>query len=266
MAWKKYYIASMKYIRYGAICLYYLSFKRYYLSITSKMDKNDAFIKVGRPWARHTAKIFEFDIKVIGLERWRLAAKSQLILIANHRSFFDQFILAAVSPASFLMPCHEKYLKIPVLGGFLKFLGFFGVKKGKLSKEDTLKVKEHLSSGTSFAIYPEGTRGYGNKLLPFRGGAFQWAAQANAPILPLYIFNSEQVMSKRRSLFDLNPADIIVVVGNPVTIRNDFVALDMKKAETDYAVEYQYLYSTYESKPNQESRYRETNKLFEGQI
>lgn len=56
------------------------------------------------------------------------------------------------------------------------------------------QAAETIESQTaSMGIYPEGTRGKGPGLLPFKSGAFKIAEKAKCPIVVATIRNSEQI-------------------------------------------------------------------------
>jgi 1-acyl-sn-glycerol-3-phosphate acyltransferase len=54
-----------------------------------------------------------------------------------------------------------------------------------------------LDEGASLILFPEGTRGLGSKMQPFKAGIFHLAqARSNLELVPVWIDNSYRVMPK----------------------------------------------------------------------
>ena len=97
------------------------------------------------------------------------------------------------------------------------------------------------------AVYPEGTRNYGDGLLPFHSGVFKIAQKANVPVVICGIKGADQI----RRNFPLHRSDVF------------FEVLDVIPAEkakstrcndiSDYAREL--MLSYIEQRPEEENRY-----------
>jgi 1-acyl-sn-glycerol-3-phosphate acyltransferase len=62
-------------------------------------------------------------------------------------------------------------------------------------------------------IFPEGTRGKGQGMLPFKSGALKLATKAGAPIVPVAITGSYEVFEKERRV---RPGPVSVRFAPPV--------------------------------------------------
>ena len=71
-----------------------------------------------------------------------------------------------------------------------------------------------IRSGHSFLIFPEGTRGRTEELLPFKKGGFIMAIKAQAPIVPVAIQGGRAAMRRGSSI--VWPATISIRVGEPI--------------------------------------------------
>lgn len=108
------------------------------------------------------------------------------VIIANHQSNYDLFVLGAVVPKR-TVSIGKKSLKwVPFFGQLYWLAGNVLIDRGNAAKAkramltttDTLQHKD-----TSIWVFPEGTRNLGNGLLPFKKGAFQMAIAAGVPII-----------------------------------------------------------------------------------
>lgn len=141
---------------------------------------------------------------------------TQYIMVANHRSWFDQVAVTGLFPRQFHILANIKYFKMPTLGFALRTWQGIPVENEKLDPEKNDKVLEYIKRKDNIFFFIEGTRGKGKKLLPFKRGAFRLAAQTGVPILPMYIFGGEDCLHKSRSLLSVKSGELDIVVGGPV--------------------------------------------------
>ncbi|MEZ4513121.1 MAG: 1-acylglycerol-3-phosphate O-acyltransferase [Chloroflexota bacterium] len=107
-------------------------------------------------------------------------------LFANHVSFMDIIVLVTVTPLRFVAKIET--LKVPIIGQAAK--GIKCVFVDRSNKASRHAARDQIAAAEKFpaiAIYPEGTRGSGKELLPFRHGAFELAQHGQVPILPVAI-------------------------------------------------------------------------------
>jgi 1-acyl-sn-glycerol-3-phosphate acyltransferase len=113
----------------------------------------------------------------------------------------------------------QELRKLPILNIGFDLVGFIPVDRG--NREQTAKALEtavaRLNAGTSFLVFPEGTRSRTGELLPFRKGAFVMAMRAGAPVVPIAISGARDAMRKGSSI--VRPATIRLRVGAPIETR-----------------------------------------------
>ncbi|MFZ3154614.1 1-acylglycerol-3-phosphate O-acyltransferase [Pseudomonas sp.] len=132
------------------------------------------------------------------LLRWKLKTDVQpllehqrsCVIIANHQSNYDLYVLGRVVPKR-TVSIGKKSLKwVPFFGQLYWLAGNVLLDRGNavrakqamLTTTDTLKHKD-----TSIWVFAEGTRNLGKGLLPFKKGAFQMAIAAGVPIIPVCV-------------------------------------------------------------------------------
>ncbi|MDX5372758.1 MAG: 1-acylglycerol-3-phosphate O-acyltransferase [Pseudomonadaceae bacterium] len=115
---------------------------------------------------------------------------SPCVVIANHQSNYDLYVLGRVVPPR-TVSIGKKSLKwIPFFGQLYWLAGNVLIDRGNAqqAKRAMLQTTETLQQrDTSIWVFPEGTRSQGKGLLPFKKGAFQMAIAAGVPIIPVCV-------------------------------------------------------------------------------
>ena len=157
----------------------------------------DPLIAIGQWAMRVSGRVLGIKVEVTGLDRFD--PRTALIFMPNHISFLDGPLLEMLIPGAARVVLKKSILRIPVVGLGMRFVGFVpvdrkGIKGGKRSIAKAVKmVKEQ---GYSFLIFPEGTRSRDGKLQRFRRGGFFLALETGAPIVPVTIRGTFELMPK----------------------------------------------------------------------
>ncbi|MGG2396921.1 1-acylglycerol-3-phosphate O-acyltransferase [Pseudomonas sp. SH1-B] len=138
-----------------------------------------------------------------------LAHQRSCVIIANHQSNFDLYVLGRVVPKR-TVSIGKKSLKwVPFFGQLYWLAGnvlidrsnALAAKRAMLTTTETLRNRD-----TSIWVFPEGTRNLGRGLLPFKKGAFQMAINAGVPIIPVCVSNYAKSMRLNR----WNSGDVLI--------------------------------------------------------
>ena len=138
-------------------------------------------------------ELFRIKLHMSGFDK--LPAE-KFLLVGNHRSVFDPILTMDAFDQKIGFVAKKSLFEYPILKKLLheKFCLPLDRSSKRKGLETCLKAVEYIKSGTvSMAIYPEGTTGTDNKLLPFKKGAFSIAQKAKCPIVVAVIKNSENV-------------------------------------------------------------------------
>src|SRR5271154_2492873 len=126
-----------------------------------------------------------WHLSVEGRER---LPKGPAVLVANHQSLMD--IIAAMAlfhPFKFVSKV--SLFRVPLLGWMMTFIRHVPLERGR--PHSTLTMLETsrawLRRGMAVFFFPEGTYSDGQKLLPFRSGAFLLAIEEQLPLVPILI-------------------------------------------------------------------------------
>lgn len=123
-----------------------------------------------------------------------------VIVVANHTSLLDGFLLAAFWPRPLTFLSAAYLYKLPLVGTFLRAVGAIPVQKenGELSAiRVALRV---LQQGGTLALFPEGRVSPPGKLGAFQAGWAYLAAKSGAPVLPVIITGTQNVLPKGATL------------------------------------------------------------------
>jgi len=147
-----------------------------------------------RAGARLLFRLVGVALRVEGAER--LTPDRACVLAANHSSYLDGVVLAAVLPVEmgFVAKAELKQKLIP--RRFLGRIGALFVERfdRQQSVADAQRITHRLRAGDSLLYFPEGTFGRAPGLLPFHMGAFVAAAEASSPLVPIIIRGTRSIL------------------------------------------------------------------------
>jgi len=161
----------------------------------------DAFIAYGRWMMRVGRRILGIEIEVRGLDR--LDPATPCIFMSNHLSFLDGPLLMTILDRPARVIVKRFVFRIPVLGLGMRFSGYVPFDKeghgaGKVSiARAACLIRENRYS---FLIFPEGTRSRDGNIQPFRRGGFFLALACGAPIVPVTIRGTYELMPRGKRI------------------------------------------------------------------
>src|ERR1039457_626331 len=123
-----------------------------------------------------------FRLKVIAPER--IPPVGPLVVVANHESNLDGFVLMSVfgeRRLTFLSAAH--LFEKPAVGRFLRSIGALPVEEQRANVGSFKKALAILARGGTMAVFPQG----GIARDEMHGGAAFLALKANAALLPLHL-------------------------------------------------------------------------------
>lgn len=159
-----------------------------------------------------------------------------MLFVCNHLGVLDPLILGSQMPLAFAGKAEIKTWLL--IGWVCRTFGMLFVDRDRRTRTGTFveQVRRKLQAGVSVLVFPEGTTGRGDTVMPFKTGAFQAvAAQGDAAVLPVFLdvsaVEGEPAERGRRyevshnnqtfarhcwHLFGLKHIDITVQVGTPI--------------------------------------------------
>ena len=138
---------------------------------------------------------------------WRRGAG---IIVCNHRSILDIFILAGYSPRLICYLAKSELFKIKIFAVVLRWLHAVPVNRGTADITAIKKCISLTSAGKVIGIFPEGTtknNGVEGRIEVMKQGVALIALKSKAPIIPALI-------KKKPRLFRFNT----LMIGEPFTL------------------------------------------------
>jgi 1-acyl-sn-glycerol-3-phosphate acyltransferase len=133
--------------------------------------------------------LFFLGIKIY---RNEIPENQNFILMPNHRSYIDIFIVAALTPAAMVGKAELKKWPLGKLG--VKVTSSILVDRSEIKSlvQTMNKIKETVNQGIPVILFPEGTTYKGPLTKPFKNGSFQIAAKVNIPVIPMAIHYNDE--------------------------------------------------------------------------
>jgi len=173
-------------------------------------------------------------VSVEGLER--LPRAGPLVLVSNHASPVDIAALIATLPVDFVFVAKREALSLPVIGTFIRKGMHLTVDRLETAQSvaDAARTVEALRAGEIVLFFPEGTFTRAAGLRPFRMGAFDAAAAAGAPVVPIALMGTRRILPSGKRI--PRPGAISVWVGEPLQPSGTgwHGALDLRDRATDH--------------------------------
>lgn len=162
-----------------------------------------------------------------------LPSEGPVIVAANHISYLDPPLVAALMSRPIRFMATSEVFQIPLLGRFLRSIGTFAVRR---SPGDLLAVRQALrilERGEVLGIFPEGTRNRNNDLqhmLDFYEGVGWLAIRTQAPVVPLAIDGYRLIRPRSRWT---RPTKLRITCGAPLWFDPDLYPQSKRPYRTE---------------------------------
>lgn len=145
------------------------------------------------PWVNRPKRLWlkrRWSRQLLGCLGVQLKANADLavpgaLLVANHISWLDIFVINAVQPAAFV--CKDDVRDWPLIGWMCAKTDTVFIQRG--SRRDAHRTAQDLTarlkSAHCVAVFPEGTTSDGHSLLPFHGAMLQPAVDLGSDVQPV---------------------------------------------------------------------------------
>ncbi|MGV9308998.1 MULTISPECIES: lysophospholipid acyltransferase family protein [unclassified Nonomuraea] len=153
---------------------------------------------------------------------YHVPAKGPAILAANHLAVIDSFLLPALLPRHVTFAAKSEYFSgNPVSQWFMRLGGSLPADRETATAAQALldSAADLLERGELFGIHPEGTRSPDGRLYRGKIGVAWLALKTGAPVLPVALSGTENVMPPGAKVPRLTR--IGIKIGAPLTFEGD---------------------------------------------
>ncbi len=141
--------------------------------------------------AERELRVQQWSARMLALMGVRLSvqgappARGPMLLVCNHLSWLDILAIHAARHVRFVSKSGVRHW--PLIGTLSTGAGSLYIERER--RRDALRVVHHMTEalrrGELIAVFPEGTTGDGQRLLPFHANLLQAAISAGAPVQPV---------------------------------------------------------------------------------
>ncbi len=165
-------------------------------------------------WSKLVCILLMVKVKVRGREN--IDPKTSYVFVANHQGAFDIWSIYGYLNHDFKWLMKKELEKIFLVGYACKRAGHVFVDDTKLSgiRETIQRSEKTLRGGMSLVIFPEGSRTFDGKMIPFKRGAFMLASEFKLPVVPITINGSFKAMP--RTTYCVTPATVTLTIHKPI--------------------------------------------------
>lgn len=170
----------------------------------------------------HTHKIIKIWMKIqifllgIKLEEVGKLDESCDMVLINHQSLLDIIVMEHIHSRDLAWVAKKEISELLFFGHIIKAPRMISIdRENKAGIIHLLKEsKDRLSKGRPIAMFPEGTRSDGTKLLKFKSGAAMLANKLNLKVQPVIILNTRNILDSKK--LTATPGVVKVIYLDPV--------------------------------------------------
>ena len=173
--------------------------------------------RMGRVWARAVVRSSFLQPRVMGLEN--IDPKQTYVFCANHLSYLDPPLMAALLPNRVRFLAKRSLFRIPIFGWAMRRMGQLPLDRenAREASRNLAEASREFRAGNSFIVFPEGGRSLDGRLGQFLSGGFRLAISLEASIVPMAIQGTREALAPSSLL--IRGGDVRLSVGRPISTR-----------------------------------------------
>ena len=183
--------------------------------------------KINIFWSRCVSILCFYAVEESGEN---IAAQDPFIIVANHTSYLDIFMLYRILPHNkFLFLGKSEILKYPLVKTYFKKLNIPVDRSSTVkSAKAFIQARKALQEGWCIVVFPEGgIFDPTSQMSPFKNGAFQLAKSAKRSILPITFINNYRLFSDPSYIISSAMPGLVKVHIHPLIGKNEVLDSDL---------------------------------------
>lgn len=170
--------------------------------------------RIAQVWARVSLRCAGSRVTILHPEH---LAPQAAVYACNHLSYMDTPAIFGSMPFQFRIVARQDLWKLPFIGWYLERSGQVGVDLSdpRASISSLLGAVRTLKSGMPLFIFPEGGRSPSGHIQACMKGPAFMAIRAQAPIVPMALVGTWELLPIHSSQF--HPVPVTLAVGEPIS-------------------------------------------------
>ena len=133
--------------------------------------------------------------------REHIPPSGPLLIVANHLSWYDPFLLGAVLPRRVWFYTKIEVFSWPVAGWLCKITGQIPVHRGEGDRASLQQALAYLREGRAIVVFPEGTVERQEQMIAAHSGIAMLALRSGATLLPVALTGTRRILRRGRGWF-----------------------------------------------------------------
>ena len=149
----------------------------------------------------------------------RLPPAGPAILVCNHTSGLDPFLIQSVSPRVITWMMAKEFYDMPAFTWAFKRIGAIPVARSGRDSLATRAAIRALHDGQVLGIFPEGRIEPERALMPFQTGVAMMAIKTEVPVYPACLDGTQRGKPMLQAFLESNDAQL--TFGDPIELNRD---------------------------------------------
>jgi len=144
----------------------------------------------------------------------RVPQQGPLVVVSNHASDFDPPLLSNCMRRPVAYMAKQELFEVPLLSTLIRWYGAYPVNRGSADRSAIRAALASLEQGWAVGLFLQGTRTPDGRISNPKQGAALIASKIQAPLLPVCLWGTENILVKGQTLPKSVP--LTIRIGEPV--------------------------------------------------
>jgi 1-acyl-sn-glycerol-3-phosphate acyltransferase len=135
-----------------------------------------------------------FQVRIYGAEQ--VPPQGKVVVVSNHASDFDPPIVSSCVGRPVAYMAKQELFEVPILSTLIRWYGAYPVNRGSADRSAIRSALASLEQGWAAGIFLQGTRTPDGRITDPKLGAALIAQKAQAPLLPVCLWGTQNILIK----------------------------------------------------------------------